>query len=183
MNKRIKISDTEIDGLKKMELSPLADDRGDLTRLFCFAELQTVAEFNVSQINIVNNPNRGTVRGMHFQAWPGTENKIIYCIKGRIIDICLDLRTSSNTFGKKIEVELSPQNAVLVPFGVAHGYQTLTCNNTIVYLHSAAYNHTLDRGIHWCNKIAPIRWPLDVTAISKKDMNLPKEAHYEMPQL
>lgn len=183
MNRRIQFFDTKIDQLQKLDLTPITDDRGDLTRLFCFAEMQSIAEFNVSQINMVNNPISGTVRGMHFQAWPGTESKIIYCVKGKIIDICVDVRKNSRTFGKKVEVELSSQIALLVPVGVAHGYQTLTPNTTLVYLHSAEYNHALDRGIHWCNEIAPISWPLDITAISKKDMKLPKEAHYEMPQL
>ena len=63
MNRRIKFFDTKIDQLQKLDVTPITDDRGDLTRLFCFAEMQSVVEFNVSQINMVNNPKSGTQRG------------------------------------------------------------------------------------------------------------------------
>jgi dTDP-4-dehydrorhamnose 3,5-epimerase len=178
--KKIQILDSEIEGLNKISFNQLTDSRGSFTRVFCEDELQILEKFNISQVNFVSNSLIGTVRGLHFQKYPGQEGKIIQCLKGEVFDVCLDLRKKSRTFGYKLEINLKPGNGLFVPPGIAHGYQTLCDDVLMLYFHNVKYSPKLDCGIHWDNKINATVWPISISNISEKDTNLSKEIFYEM---
>ena len=180
VSKRINFCDTEIKDLKKISFNRISDSRGDFTRLFCEKEYELPVDFVISQINIVNNTTAGTVRGLHFQKYPGQEGKIIQCLKGEVFDVCLDLRKKSRTFGHKLKINLKPGYGLFVPPGIAHGYQTLCDDVQMLYFHNVKYTPKLDCGIHWDNKINSTTWPISISNISEKDTNLSKEIFYEM---
>ena len=181
MNDRFLFESTKISGVFKFKLNPLKDFRGSLTRIFCSSEFSQIEDFSVRQINIVSNPKKGTVRGLHFQKWPGAEGKIIFCLTGKVFDFCIDIRKSSKTFGRYEELYLKPGVGLFLPPGIAHGYQTQTDKVDMIYLHSADYVSEYDAGINWKNSLIEVQWPLKISNMSKKDTLLPKDNFYEVP--
>ena len=183
MAERFLFEPTKIDGVFKIYPNPLRDSRGALTRIFCFTEFANIDNFSVRQINIVSNLEKGTVRGLHFQKWPGAEGKIIFCLTGEVYDFCLDLRKDSKTYGLHEDFYLNSEVGLFLPPGIAHGYQTQTDKAEMLYLHSSEYIADYDDGINWQNSIVKVEWPLEIKNVSKKDTLLPKENLYEMSKL
>ena len=166
----------EISGAKLIKSQNFRDGRGKFSRLFCSENLGN--EFkHLKQINYVTNNQKGLVRGMHYQRKPGKETKIVYCLGGTILDVIIDIREKSSTFGNQYSIELNAKEdlAILIPPGVAHGYQTLSDCAELLYLHSSSYDPKLDAGIHWNNNITSVNWPHKISLISQKDKSLPKE--------
>lgn len=172
----MKFTESELGGVFLIEPQPHEDERGYLARTFCaeeFADHGIV--FQTAQCNISGNHQRGTLRGMHCQAPPYEEGKLIRCVSGAIYDVILDIRRDSPTFGKWQAFELSAENnaAVYAPGGVAHGYQTLTDDAVVYYQMSEAYHPGSLAGARWNDPAFGIKWPLPVAVISERDAAFP----------
>ena len=172
MSARFDVQETPLDGLVLVHRRKVSDERGFLQRLFCEEELHSFGwKGRVAQINETGTVHRGTVRGLHFQRPPHAEIKLVTCLRGRILDVVVDIRESSPTFLKHFSVELSEENAcsLLIPKGFAHGFQALTDDVRIVYLHSEPYVAGAEGGLHPEDPALAIRWPFPVSRLSPRD--------------
>jgi dTDP-4-dehydrorhamnose 3,5-epimerase len=151
---------------------PILDDRGFFARTFCGDEFRRHGlDPCVAQCGISFSERRGTLRGMHLQAPPHAEAKLVRCTRGAIHDVILDLRRDSPTFGQWWAVEMTPTAGPLlyVPEGVAHGFQTLEPETEVSYQMSRAYAPAAATGVRWDDPVFGIEWPLEVTSISASD--------------
>lgn len=166
-----------VPGCYVVSLDPVGDDRGFFARIFArdeFADLGLVAQ--IEQINLARSEHAGTIRGIHRQEQPYSEAKLIRCVRGRIFDVCVDLRPGSNSWGEWVGVELSDQNrlALYVPPGCGNAYQTLTDEVEVLYSTSAPYMPSAERGARWDDPTLSIDWPLtDGVTVSEKDRSWP----------
>lgn len=166
----------DLDGAFRIELEFKADERGAFARSWCqreFAARGLTAQ--IAQCNISINRARGTVRGMHFQADPHAEAKVVRCVRGKIHDIIVDLRPGSPTYCRWTAVELEARAgaALYVPEGFAHGFQTLEDDTEVHYLMSEFYAPESARGVRWDDPAFGIRWPLEISSISVTDRSYP----------
>lgn len=173
---RLTITHTPIEGLHVIERQRLGDARGFLSRLFCAQELAGAGwDKPIVQINHTSTRMRGTVRGMHFQRPPHAEMKLVTCLRGAIWDVGLDLRAGSSTFLQWHAIELSADNgkALLIPEGCAHGFQALTDDCDLLYLHTAPYVIDAEDGLRASDTALGIQWPLPITLQSPRDLQHP----------
>jgi dTDP-4-dehydrorhamnose 3,5-epimerase len=171
---RFSILDTYIADLKIIKRQGLGDSRGFLSRLFCAEELASAGWCKpVSQINITLTKYQGTVRGLHFQFPPYAETKLVSCVPGEVYDVAVDLRRDSPTFLQSHGEIISAENrrSLLIPEGYAHGFQTLTDNCELIYLHTAPYHPEAEGALNMADPKLNIAWPLPVTDISDRDRN------------
>lgn len=163
-------------GLKLIERKSLGDSRGFLSRLFCSNELSLAGwQKPIVQINHTSTVFQGTVRGLHYQKPPYTEMKLVTCIRGEVWDIAVDLRANSPGFLKWHAQILSAENchAMLIPQGFAHGFQSLSDDVELLYLHTEAYNPKAEAALRFDDQTLGINWPLPITSISKRDQSHP----------
>ena len=173
---RFTVSSLPLAGLQKITRQTLGDNRGYLSRLFCSDELRNVGWVKpIAQINHTFTQKQGVVRGMHFQHPPHAEMKLVSCIRGEIWDVVVDLRKNSPTFLQWHAEKLSANNhcALLIPEGFAHGFQTLTEDCELLYLHSAPYSKECESGMNFLDPMLAIEWPLSITETSERDTNHP----------
>ena len=168
-----------LEGVYVIEPERLEDSRGWFARTFCsddFAALGLVTRF--AQCSASRNPTRGTLRGLHFQAHPRSEAKLIRCVRGAAFDVIVDIRPESETYGQWEAVELSEQNgrSIYVPEGCAHGFQTLCDDTELFYQISVPYEPALARGVRWDDPEIGIDWPLSRPNLSDRDRALPRLA-------
>jgi dTDP-4-dehydrorhamnose 3,5-epimerase len=169
---------TPLPGAWVVEPELLADERGWFARTFDLEEFAARGmNPDVVQCNASFNRRRGTVRGLHYQAEPHGEAKLVRCVRGAIFDVGVDLRAGSPTRCRWHAVELSDQNglAYYIPAGVAHGFQTLTDDCEVLYQMSHRYAPDGARGVRWDDPAFAIRWPEpDVQrTISERDLAFP----------
>lgn len=172
MNSRFDLFETPFSGLILMQRKPLGDSRGSLERLFCSQDLQALLSGkNIAQINRTLTAKRGTVRGMHFQYPPYAETKFVSCLHGEVYDVAVDLRQGSSTFLCWHAEILSGDNhkTLVIPEGFAHGFQTLTEECEMLYLHTAVYRPDAESGLHSQDLRLSIRWPLSIAELSPRD--------------
>jgi dTDP-4-dehydrorhamnose 3,5-epimerase len=177
---RFTVTDLSMAGLMLVERQTIVDNRGFLSRMFCSEELAATGWLKpVAHINHTYTAKRGTVRGMHFQSPPNAEMKLISCLRGKVWDVAVDLRASSDTFLQWHAEELSADNqrAMLIPEGFAHGFQALTDNVEMLYCHSAPYHAESERGLNPRDPFLTIAWPFDMTELSDKDARHPLLTH------
>jgi dTDP-4-dehydrorhamnose 3,5-epimerase len=126
---------------------------------------------SIKQINHSVTSKKGSIRGLHYQIPPYSEIKIVNCIKGEIYDVAIDLRPDSSTFLKWHAEVLSDKNmcSLLIPEGFAHGFQTLTNDCEIIYVHSEAYSPSHERGIRFDDPMIKVHWPLPIYDCSERD--------------
>jgi len=170
------IKSTYIKDLYVIETTPHVDDRGRFMRCFCYDALgQILKNRTIVQINHSCTKSAGAIRGMHFQHLPHSEMKLIRCLQGRVWDVAIDLRKNSPTFLKWHGEELSKENAkmMVIPEGFAHGFQTMTDNCELLYLHSAIYTPEAEGAVNAMDTAIAIKWPLEITDISERDRNHP----------
>ena len=168
----MKIEKTLISGCYVIHAEPLEDERGWFARTFCEKELfPYTGELKFVQINHSYNKRAGTFRGMHYQAFPFVDSKLIRCINGSAIDIIADLRAGSPTFLKYITIEISRENRnmVFLPKGTVHGFQTLADDTELIYHHTVSYHPELDCGIRYNDPLLDIKLPNSISIISVKD--------------
>jgi dTDP-4-dehydrorhamnose 3,5-epimerase len=169
--------ETKLKGSFIIEIEKLEDSRGFFARAWCQKEFEAmglVPEF--VQSNVSFNKTRGTVRGMHYQAAPFEETKLVRCTRGKIFDVIIDLRPASITYKQWTSVELTEDNYRMfyVPKGFAHGYQTLTDNTEVCYHVSQFYIANAERGVRYNDPAFAIEWPIKAERIiSEKDNNWP----------
>lgn len=166
---------TEIKGLYRVETETLEDARGGFSRFYCQDSLANcLSDFELSQINFSYNKVKGTIRGMHMQLSPHAEIKLVRCIRGSVLDIVVDLRLGSATFLKYQAFDLSANNKsmLIIPKGLAHGFQTLEDNTELLYMHSENYEKNSEFAVNAFDPALKIKWPLPVSQISDKDSNL-----------
>lgn len=172
----MKFLETPLAGAYVVEVERREDERGFFGRTFCereFAAHGLVSRF--PQCNVSYNRRRGTVRGMHYQADPHPEIKLVRCTNGAIVDAIVDLRPDSPTHRRWFSVELSAGNrrALYIPAGMAHGFQTLADDVEVLYMMSEYYHGDLARGVRWNDPAFDLEWPEPITVIAEKDLAFP----------
>ncbi|MDR3560909.1 MAG: dTDP-4-dehydrorhamnose 3,5-epimerase [Negativicutes bacterium] len=172
----MKFTPTPIQGAFLIEPELKSDQRGFFARLFCEKEFGDQGlETRFVQMNEAFNVRRGTLRGMHYQAAPDEEVKLVRCMQGAVYDVVLDMRRDSATFGKSFGAELSAENRrmMYIPRGCAHGYITLTDAAGLFYLVSTFYAAQSERGLRFDDPAFKIDWPLAPVEMSDKDRAWP----------
>lgn len=173
---RLKFVATPLQGTFVVEIEPISDERGFFARSFCRDEFaQHGLEPVVAQCNVSHNLRRGTLRGLHYQAAPHEEAKLVRCTAGAIWDVIVDLQETSATYLKWFACELTAENrrALYVPRGYAHGFQTLADNSEVLYQMAEPYHADLARGVRWDDPAIGIRWPIAQPIMSRRDRALP----------
>jgi dTDP-4-dehydrorhamnose 3,5-epimerase len=176
----MRFRETPIGDAWLIDPSPHEDERGRFLRAWCTREFtEQGIEFLPVQANMGLSATKGTIRGMHFQAAPALEAKLIRCTRGSMFDVVLDLRPGSVSYGKWHGTELSADNGrmLYVPEQCAHGYQTLENNTEMYYLTSQFYTPSVASGVRFDDPRFGIDWPLPATAVSDQDRNWPLVKH------
>ncbi len=172
----MKFIETKLKGAFIIELERLEDERGFFARTFCQRDFEEHGlNPKVVQCNMSFNGKKGTLRGMHYQAFPYEEAKLVRCTKGAIYDVIVDLRSDSLTFKQWFAVDLTDENRrmLYIPGGFAHGFQTLNNNTEVFYLMSEFYHPECAKGIRWNDPAFRIDWRTENPIISKKDLQYP----------
>jgi dTDP-4-dehydrorhamnose 3,5-epimerase len=165
-----------LDGSYVVKPEPFRDERGWFARTYCANEFQQIGHASQwVQMNHSYTAKKGTVRGMHYQLPPFKEIKLVRCIRGKVFDVIIDVRSGSSTFLHWFGAELSDVNMdmLYIPAGFAHGFQTLTDDCELIYHHSAFYTPGAEAGIKYDDPKVNIRWPLPVSSASDRDKNHP----------
>ena len=167
-------NETKLKGAFIIEVEKRVDHRGYFTRTFCVDEFKKhELAFEFVQGNMSYTLKKNTLRGMHYQMNGAEEVKLVRCTKGSILDVIVDLRKGSSTYGQYISIELSEDNLkqIYVPREFAHGFLTLTDHVEVSYLVSAFYSPGKEKGIRWDDPFFDIKWPTDNPVLSEKDAN------------
>ena len=176
MSQHFNFLKSKIEGLYIIERSLIEDDRGFFSRFFCEEEYKKIGfGQSIKQMNHTFTKKKGSLRGMHFQSKPFQEIKIVRCIKGKVFDVAVDIRKDSPTFLQWHGEILSADKgtSLYIPQGFAHGFQTLTNNCELLYIHSDFYKQDAEGVLNAFDPKINISWPLEVTEISDRDRNSP----------
>jgi dTDP-4-dehydrorhamnose 3,5-epimerase len=168
----MRFGQTAIEGAYIIDPEPVHDERGSFARLWDRDEFERRGlTTTMAQCSVSHNRYRGTLRGMHYQAPPYEEVKLVRCTRGAMYDVIIDVRPRSPTFRRWIGVDLSEHNRRLlyVPAGVAHGFLTLQDDVEVYYQISQVYEPTVARGVRWNDPAFAITWPADVRVLSERD--------------
>ena len=182
----MQVRELAIPGVKVLTPERHDDARG------CFCEVynrRTLSELGIDSEFVQDNHSvsvrKWTVRGLHFQAPPRAQDKLVRVVRGSVFDVAVDLRRRSPTYGRHVSVVLSARawNQVLVPVGFAHGFMTLEPDTEVVYKVSDHYSPEHDTGLAWNDPSLGIRWPVpqDEAVLSERDRRLPKLAGFATP--
>jgi len=177
----MKIIETKLKGCYRIEPGRFQDTRGSFTKLYhedIFQEHGINTELR-EQFFTVSHKN--VLRGMHFQIPPHDHDKLVTCLTGRVLDVVLDLRKDSDTYGEAAAFELSANNGCIlfIPSGMAHGFLSLEDNSGMLYATSTVHSPTHDRGIRWDS--FGFEWPCIDPIISERDRSHPTFAQFESP--
>ncbi len=168
--------ETELTCCYLIEPDLILDERG------CFARTFDATQFRerglnplISQCSISGNASEGTLRGLHYQAAPQEEAKLVRCVRGKVFDVAVDLREKSANFLRSLSVELSAVNrlAIYIPEGFAHGFLTLSENSELLYQTSVPYSADMACGVRWDDPALDIPWPNEPKVISVRDITWP----------
>jgi dTDP-4-dehydrorhamnose 3,5-epimerase len=169
---------TPIAGVLELVGQTFSDHRGAFLNAFRAQEppfTRAWGDRSIAQVNLSRTEAVGAVRGLHLQAAPHSEAKLVRCLQGRVWDVAVDLRPGSPTYGQWHAVELSPDqaNALLIPEGCAHGFQVLESSSELLYLHSGAWAPEAETGVRFNDPQLAIAWPLPPLGLSERDLALP----------
>lgn len=164
---------TALPGVLRIDAEPHCDTRGSFARLYCPTEIAAagIPDFQTWQISLSRNPTCHTLRGMHFQAAPYAEAKLVRAVRGRACDVVIDLRQDSTGYRKWIAVELDAvaMNAVFVPQGCAHGFLTMLPDTDVLYQISPLHEPGKACGVRWNDPAFAVRWPAEPDLIDARD--------------
>jgi dTDP-4-dehydrorhamnose 3,5-epimerase len=159
-----------------IELDRLEDSRGSFARSFCVEEFEAHGmEGRIAQCNVSYNARKGTLRGLHFQAPPHEEAKLVSCAHGAIFDVVVDIRRESPTYLKWSSCQLAARDGrmLYIPKGFAHGFQTLDDQTEVNYAMFEFYRPESARGLRWNDPALSIPWPIQTPIMSEKDQQYP----------
>jgi dTDP-4-dehydrorhamnose 3,5-epimerase len=163
-----------------------ADERGFFARTWCAREFEDRGlDSGVVQCSVSFNHRRGTLRGLHYQAPPFAEVKLVRCTRGAVLDVAVDLRPDSPTFRKWIGVELNAEDgrALYIPRGFAHGCYSLADSTEVAYQISPEYRPDAARGIRWNDPLVGVAWPGPVEVIAPRDRDYPDASLDQLEEL
>jgi dTDP-4-dehydrorhamnose 3,5-epimerase len=172
----VRFAPTILPGVFVIEQERHADERGFFGRTWCAAELEEQGlEPRLAQCSTSFNHRRGTLRGLHYQAPPSAEVKVVRCTRGSLFDVAVDLRPDSPDFRRWVGVELTADNgqALYIPRGFAHGFLTLEDATEVLYSISTPYDPEAARGVRWDDPFLDVRWPAPVEVLSTRDRDYP----------
>lgn len=169
---------TAIPGVFEVVGQPFTDHRGAFLNAFRAREpafANSWGDRGIAQVNLSRSETVGTIRGLHLQAAPHAEAKLVRCLRGRVWDVAVDLRADSASFGQwhALELSLDQGNALLIPEGCAHGFQVLEPGSELLYLHSGPWVPEAETGVRFDDPRLAIPWPLPPVGLSERDGNLP----------
>ena len=173
---RFLFSDTPLTGLLEVQRAAALDSRGFFSRFYCAEEFLAFGiDTPVVQINHTLTHKKGAVRGLHFQRPPRAEMKLVSCLRGEVWDVAVDLRADSPTFMKWHACVLSSANmkSLMIPEGFAHGFQALTDDCELLYLHTATFDHASEGALNVEDVSLGIVWPLPISELSERDRSHP----------
>jgi dTDP-4-dehydrorhamnose 3,5-epimerase len=165
-------TETPLKGAYVIDPERLADERGFFARTWCRREFEAHGlDATLAQCSVSFNQKMGTLRGMHYQAAPHAEHKLVRCTTGIIYDVIVDLRPGSGTFRQWFAAELSADNRrmLYIPEGLAHGFLTLADNTEVFYQISEYYVPESARGVRWNDPAFAITWPVHPRIVSQRD--------------
>lgn len=168
----LQLIELPLPGLFTLQHRVHQDERGRFARLFCEGSLQAFGQpLHIRQINHSRTSQRGTVRGLHFQFPPQAESKLITCLRGAVWDVAVDVRQGSPTFLRwhAERLEAGDGRSLLLPAGFAHGFQALSDDAELLYLHSADYSPGYEGGLSVSDPRLAIDWPLPIQGLSARD--------------
>lgn len=176
---KIDVHPLSLAGIKLIRTTRMTDHRGYFSETYSRGDFASAGLTNdFVQDNQSGSVAAGTVRGLHFQARPVAQAKLVRVVKGRIFDVVVDLRRSSPTYGQHLAIELTEDGGeqLFVPAGFAHGFCSLADNTEVFYKVDAPYSSVHDRGLYWADPALGIRWPVAQSAaiLSEKDKALPE---------
>jgi len=174
MSSRFDMVETRLAGLYRVDRKPISDHRGFFSRFFCAKEFKDLGLTKpITQMNHTLTRQKGAIRGMHYQVLPCTETKIVTCLQGEVFDVAVDIRSGSPTFLQWHAERLSAKNpsSLYIPDGFAHGFQTLTDDCQLFYLHSDFYAPETEGALNALDSMLAIDWPLAVAEMSDRDRN------------
>jgi dTDP-4-dehydrorhamnose 3,5-epimerase len=172
----VKVEGLDLAGVRLIREARHVDSRGAFVRV---ADLRTLRGLGLGldtcQVSYATNTNVGTVRGMHYQVGRSRETKLIWCVSGRALDVLVDVRPDSPTYGHHVRVEIAADEptAILAARGLAHGYQTLEPNTTLAYIIDAPFDPDASRTLRWDDPTVGVHWPLALGPISQRDAEAP----------
>ncbi|MGH6742047.1 MAG: dTDP-4-dehydrorhamnose 3,5-epimerase family protein [Bradyrhizobium sp.] len=172
----MRFSQTALLGVQVIDLDAQEDARGSFARTFCEDEFAGAGlDFRPKQINLSHNPRAMTLRGMHYQAAPHGEPKVVQCIRGRIFDVAVDLRPGSPNHRSWFGLELAPElrRMLFIPEGFAHGFITLSADSDVLYLMGRPFEASVQRGVRWDDPAFAIQWPAQPCVMSPRDETFP----------
>lgn len=167
---------TPVEGALIIEQEGHHDSRGYFARIFCEEVFAAAGiAMRVVQTNISRNPSRGTLRGMHYQAEPHGEPRVVQCVRGRVFDVAVDLRPTSSTYLHWAGVELGPESnrTFYIPVGCAHGFLTLEDDSDVIYLMGHHFVPDSARGVRWNDPAFAVQWPFAPVEMSERDARYP----------
>lgn len=174
MSQHFEFIETPLLGAYRINRNMITDSRGFFSRFFCVKEFEVLGfDGPVAQMNHTLTEQKGAVRGMHFQYPPYAETKIVTCLQGEVLDVIVDIRKDSSTFLQSHTELLSAKNrsSLYIPNGFAHGFQTLTDNCQMMYLHSEFYTPSAEGALNPLDPTLAIKWPLTISELSERDRN------------
>lgn len=168
----MKIIETEIEGVFIIENFHSSDDRGSFTKTYhneLFEKSGFCTNFKESYFSI---SKKNVIRGMHFQLPPHDHEKLVYVAKGEVVDVILDMRKKSDTYGKTISIILNDSNyrSIYIPKGLAHGFKSMVDNTIMIYNVSTVYNNEADYGVRFDS--IDFNWDMDTPIVSNRDKSL-----------
>ena len=175
----MRFSETRLKGAYLVDIEPLEDARGFFARSWCRREFEERGLLPLlAQASLSYTRRKGTLRGMHYQAAPFSEAKLVRCTRGAIYDVVIDLRPGSATYRQWVGVEMRAREhrMLYIPEGLAHGFQTLEDDVEVTYQMSEFHTIEAERGVRYDDPVFSVRWPLPVQAISDRDRAWPDYA-------
>jgi len=181
----MKFVNTSIEGLVVIEPTVFEDDRGYFSESYNKKKFEeAIGEISFVQDN-ESKSSKGVLRGLHFQKPPYAQAKLVRCIEGKVLDVAVDIREGSETFGQHVTVELTGENKkqVFIPRGFAHGFLVLSESAIFAYKVDNSYAPTHDAGIRWDDSLLNIQWGVSESdvLVSEKDAKLPFFLEFETP--